>query len=197
MEPRPAERRSAAATRAAKAAPRTPTPPRKRAREPVAKRPPQRQAPRAAELPLLRPAQAELPATRPACSLEVELAEPVATTPAPIAAWATSQDIIVIDDAASLWAFDPLEVGAPAGPFTRLERSIVPSLQRPLPLQCGVAPFSLAVDRAGRAWVLYTTGQLFLVDLRSLDCTLTSFSVTQKWQLFQLAFSATASGSAN
>jgi hypothetical protein len=36
-------------------------------------------------------------------------------------------------------------------------------------------PFSLAVDRSDRAWVHWTSGEIFLVDLMTFDCTTTDY----------------------
>src|SRR5436305_7464033 len=48
-------------------------------------------------------------------------------------------------------------------------------------LQCptttaGATPNSMSVDRSARAWVNYTSGELFLVQLPGLECSKTSWS---------------------
>jgi hypothetical protein len=56
-------------------------------------------------------------------------------------------------------------------------------------------PFSMAVDRAGRAWVLYTSGELFKVSLSNLSCSPTNWAPGRsKYELFALGFVADAAG---
>jgi hypothetical protein len=47
------------------------------------------------------------------------------------------------------------------------------------PAQLGASPFSMSVDRHARAWVVYTSGELFLVDVTNASCTATSFARNQ------------------
>jgi hypothetical protein len=57
-------------------------------------------------------------------------------------------------------------------------------------------PFSMSVDRKGKAWVLYTSGEIFSVDVKTVACTSTSFSKGQKgYELFGMGFVSDAKGS--
>lgn len=57
-------------------------------------------------------------------------------------------------------------------------------------------PFSMSVDRMGKAWVLYTSGQIFSVDIKTVDCKATAFAKGQGgYQLFGMGFVSDAKGS--
>jgi hypothetical protein len=55
-------------------------------------------------------------------------------------------------------------------------------------------PFSMSVDRSGRAWVLYTSGQVFWTDVRNPEsCTLSPWAVgTEGFELFGMGFVSVA-----
>lgn len=57
-------------------------------------------------------------------------------------------------------------------------------------------PFSMSVDRSGRAWVLYTSGQIFHVSTADASCSAAGWSPgTAGLQLFGMGFVADAPGS--
>jgi hypothetical protein len=43
----------------------------------------------------------------------------------------------------------------------------------------GASPFSMAVDRSGRAWVLHDNGQIFFVDTSTADCVPSGYQTNQ------------------
>jgi hypothetical protein len=47
------------------------------------------------------------------------------------------------------------------------------------PAQFGATPFSMGVDRGANAWVLYSSGELFVVDTQTAHCTPTKFVPNQ------------------
>ncbi len=56
-------------------------------------------------------------------------------------------------------------------------------------------PFSMAVDRGGRAWVLYSSGHIYRVDTADASCAPTDFAPGQHgFELFGMAFVADAPG---
>lgn len=60
----------------------------------------------------------------------------------------------------------------------------------------GATPFSMAVDRAGTAWVVFSDGHLFAVDVTTAACTATSYAVGQQGlTTFGMGFVATSAGS--
>lgn len=57
-------------------------------------------------------------------------------------------------------------------------------------------PFSMSVDRAGVAWVLYNDGHLFHVDTTTAACTATNFAPNQQgFKKFGMGFVSDAAGS--
>lgn len=58
-------------------------------------------------------------------------------------------------------------------------------------------PFSMAVDRTGTAWVLYSDGTLYNVDVTTASCSSTDFmpNQLQAFELFGMGFVADAPGS--
>jgi hypothetical protein len=64
------------------------------------------------------------------------------------------------------------------------------------PVGGGAAPFSMAVDRLGTAWVEYTNGDLFTVDTYTAQCQPTMYQPGQHgFQTFGMGFAADAPGS--
>lgn len=60
----------------------------------------------------------------------------------------------------------------------------------------GATPFSMAVDRAGTAWVIFSDGQLFAVDVTTAACTATAYAPGQQGlSTFGMGFVATTPGS--
>lgn len=66
------------------------------------------------------------------------------------------------------------------------------------PLQCptafGATPFSMSVDRAGNAWVLYNNGELFKVGIQGLGCTKLSWTPPSGLEVFGMGFSTEVAG---
>jgi len=62
----------------------------------------------------------------------------------------------------------------------------------------GATPFSMAVDRSGTAWVLFSDGNIYHVDVTTAACTATSFVPDQvpDFDRFGMGFVADAPGSA-
>ena len=57
-------------------------------------------------------------------------------------------------------------------------------------------PFSMSVDRTGRAWVLYTSGEIFFVDIHTLACEPSPFVPgSGGLQLFCMGFVSDSEGS--
>lgn len=60
----------------------------------------------------------------------------------------------------------------------------------------GATPFSMAVDRSGRAWVLHNNGQIFYVDTSTAACSPTGYQPNQNgFFTFGMGFVADAPGS--
>jgi hypothetical protein len=92
--------------------------------------------------------------------------------------------IYVVDEDTTVSSFNPAVVGQ-ANPFTSIGTLSCPSAT-------GATPFSMAVDRNARAWVVFDDGELFNVDLTSagLPCTKTSFAAQQGIVRFGMGFVA-------
>jgi hypothetical protein len=100
-----------------------------------------------------------------------------------------SELVYAVDVEQTLLAFDPRtealravgRVDCPAG--------------RDLGGRGAATPFSMAVDRGGRAWVLYSSGEVFHVDTATAACEATGFAPGQQgFELFGMAFVADAPG---
>jgi hypothetical protein len=65
-------------------------------------------------------------------------------------------------------------------------------------LQCptmfGATPFSMSVDRAGNAWVLYNSGELFKVGIQGLGCTKLPWTPPSGLKVFGMGFSTEMAG---
>lgn len=60
----------------------------------------------------------------------------------------------------------------------------------------GATPFSMAVDRSGRAWVLHNNGQIYYVDTTTADCTPSGFQPYQQgFTTFGMGFVSDTPGS--
>lgn len=60
----------------------------------------------------------------------------------------------------------------------------------------GATPFSMAVDRTGTAWVIFSDGHLFTVDVATAACAPTAYQPNQQGlSTFGMGFVATAPGS--
>lgn len=106
--------------------------------------------------------------------------------------------IYVVDDTYRLWSFDPRNLPPGGDPF-----QLIGNLQCPActswPEWTGeCTPFSMSVDRDGTAWVLYTSGDIFHVDVTNASCRASGFVKGQGnnfWKLFGMGFVADAAGS--
>jgi hypothetical protein len=100
-----------------------------------------------------------------------------------------SELIYAVDVEQDLLAFDPrTEALRPVG------RIDCPA-GRELGGRRTATPFSMAVDRGGRAWVLYSSGEIFHVDTATAECAATGFRAGQGgFELFGMAFVADAPG---
>jgi hypothetical protein len=108
--------------------------------------------------------------------------------------------IHVLDDQGRLLSFDPALVGV-FDPFKMIGAGPLGCLPGPAlaPFTDPAGPYALAVDRAGDALVLYTSGELFRVSTVDASCETTSFAPGQEaggvtWSLFGMAFTTTGSG---
>ncbi len=97
-----------------------------------------------------------------------------------------SELIYVVDDAYTLLSFDPrtntfAEVGAlrcRAGDSWPVFNNGAPA-----------TPFSMAVDRQARAWVLYSSGEIFWVDTQTGTCSRSPYTPgSDGFELFGMAF---------
>jgi hypothetical protein len=97
--------------------------------------------------------------------------------------------IYVIDDDGNLYSFDPGQLGGE--PFTAVGAVDCPA-GAPWPDYNGPAeafPFSMSVDRTGRAWVLYTSGEIFWVSTVDARCATTPFRPDEAgFELFAMGF---------
>jgi hypothetical protein len=64
------------------------------------------------------------------------------------------------------------------------------------PAGWGETPFSMAIDRRGNAWILYSDGTLYLASTLDASCTKTDFQPGQSgFDTFGMGFSSDAAGS--
>ncbi|MEZ4263587.1 MAG: hypothetical protein R3B36_31130 [Polyangiaceae bacterium] len=115
-------------------------------------------------------------------------------------------------DAVPTGTFSPTEAGPPAECFA--ENKLIHVVTRGLEmyrfdparlsftkvgnLACdasGARPFSMAIDRAGTAWVLFSNGTLFTASTKDASCTATTYAPKQlDFSTFGMAFVTTAAG---
>ncbi len=62
------------------------------------------------------------------------------------------------------------------------------------PAQGGATPFSMAVDRTGVAYVLYSDGELFKVSTADASCATTTFTAQSPFQNFGMGFATLGGG---
>jgi hypothetical protein len=107
---------------------------------------------------------------------------------------AESQLIYVVDNTYRLMSFNPQNG---AGAFTELgTMPCNPGTSWPAWGAGTGTPFSMSVDRSARAWVLYTSGEIFWVDVRTLACQRSPFSPgASGFQLFGMGFASDTAGS--
>lgn len=82
--------------------------------------------------------------------------------------------VYVVDEANDFLSFDPRKL--PGDPFVKIGTLNCPtsggSIQQPPGM---VMPFSMSVDRDGKAWVEYTSGEVFNVSLTDASCTASGY----------------------
>jgi hypothetical protein len=111
----------------------------------------------------------------------------------------STQVIYVVDSSYNLLSFDPRNdantfhligsLDCPAG--TAIDTDPTDQLP-PGP----ATPFSMSVDREGRAWVLYSSGELFFVDTTNASCQPANYTVgAQGFELFGMGFVSDTVGS--
>lgn len=82
--------------------------------------------------------------------------------------------IYTVDEANHFLSFDPRKL--PGDPFTLIGTLSCPTTMDSIQDPPGdVMPFSMSVDRDGKAWVLYTSGEVFNVSLTDAKCTATGW----------------------
>lgn len=92
-------------------------------------------------------------------------------------------------------SFDPRNVASPGGPFTMIGNLSCTTQSPPYP-GYDANPFSMSVDRDARAWVLYSTGEIFHVSTRDASCQSTTFARGQQgFELFGMGFVSDTPGS--
>ncbi len=104
--------------------------------------------------------------------------------------------IYVVDEANRFLSFNPADN---LNQFTQIGTLDCPA-GTPWPdWQPGPAqPFSMSVDRTGRAWVLYTSGEIFWVDVTDASCEPSPFVAGQQgYELFGMGFVSNSPGSSD
>ncbi len=101
--------------------------------------------------------------------------------------------VYVVDSTYRLLSFDPSKE---SNHFTLIKKLSCPA-NSPWPTRPAPAtPFSMSVDRSARAWVLYTSGEIFWVNTKTGACKASSFKKGQKsFQLFGMGFVSDKVGS--
>jgi len=107
-----------------------------------------------------------------------------------------TQLIYVVDNEYRLLSFTP--VGG-LNQFTLIGELDCPASQSWPDWGTGTAtPFSMSVDRDARAWVLYTSGEIFWVNTSSAYCEASPFTPGQgDYQLFGMGFVSDSTGSSS
>ncbi len=109
---------------------------------------------------------------------------------------AESQKIYVVDDTYRLLSFSP---AGGANEFSLIGRLSCQAGQSwPAWGNSTATPFSMSVDRSARAWVLYTSGEIFWVDTTTGACAASPYQKGQGgYELFGMGFVSDAPGSEN
>jgi hypothetical protein len=99
----------------------------------------------------------------------------------PVSCASESKFVYLLDKSAVLFKFDPLNVSfSPIGKLTCSSKEW---------------PYSMAVDRKGHAWVVYSDGNLFQVDTATAACQPTAYLPGQHgFVTFGMGFVATGAG---
>jgi hypothetical protein len=105
--------------------------------------------------------------------------------------------VYVVDEDNHFMSFDPRKL--PGDPFAMIGTLNCPTNGATLQQPAGpITPFSMSVDRMGRAWVEYTTGQVFNVSLTNAACTATTYAPnSQNMALFGMGFVTDSASSMN
>ena len=104
--------------------------------------------------------------------------------------------IYVVDNSNNFLSFDPRKIGTAQDPFTLIGVLNCPA-GAPYPgWGAPATPFSMSVDRNGTAWVLYTSGEIFHVNIQNAQCSPIAFQPSQQnmWFLFGMGYSTDAAG---
>ncbi len=101
--------------------------------------------------------------------------------------------VYVVDSTYRLLSFDPSKE---KNHFTLIKKLTCPA-GKPWPIRPAPAtPFSMSVDRSARAWVLYTSGEIFWVSTKDGSCKASPFTRGQSgFQLFGMGFVSDKAGS--
>jgi hypothetical protein len=104
--------------------------------------------------------------------------------------------IYVVDKDYNFLSFDPtLLPGNPFHLIGQLSCPAGPSLPGYDSLQGPSTPFSMSVDRSPKAWVLYTSGQIFDVDVTNASCTASPWTGPKNgFELFGMGFVSDSAG---
>jgi len=95
-----------------------------------------------------------------------------------------ASSIYIVDDRNRLVVFDPARRSF--GPVGRLR----------CPADENDHPYSMSIDRGGRAWILYSSGELFQASTRDASCTRTGWRPGRGgFELFGMGFASLAPGS--
>ena len=101
--------------------------------------------------------------------------------------------VYVVDSNYNLLSFDPSKE---KNHFTLIKKISCPAGSPWPSRQAPATPFSMSVDRSARAWVLYTSGEIFWVSTKTGVCTASPFSKGQLgFQLFGMGFVSDKQGS--
>lgn len=99
--------------------------------------------------------------------------------------------IYVVDSANRLFSFNPRD--------NKYEFKLIGEMNCPAgraPEGGRATPFSMSVDRDGRAWVLYSSGEIFWVETKDASCKATGFSPLQSgFEVFGMGFVSESEGS--
>jgi hypothetical protein len=103
--------------------------------------------------------------------------------------------IYVVDDENNFSSFNPRNLGTATSPFTKIGTLNCPTQMQPVEAGGTVNPFSMSVDRNGTAWVLYSTGEVFKVNITNAACTASGYTARQmNMLLFGMGFVTDAMG---